>query len=123
MSQPFIWFDHRSLDPGIASSFYEDLLGWKRAPQAPPGIAAFGEGEQPWGGMVPADALPGGWLPYVKVDDLNASAEQAVVLGAAILQERTRGPAGDYVVVRDPGGGSLARSRTGHRQRVSDPRG
>ena len=108
MSQPFIWFDHRSEEPGVVSTFYEELLGWRRAPQAPPGISAFGEGEQPWGGMVPAEALPGGWLPYVQVEDLDASGQRAVKLGAVVVQERTRGPAGDYVVVRDPGGGSVA---------------
>jgi predicted enzyme related to lactoylglutathione lyase len=108
MSQPFIWFDHRSENPDATSTFYEDLLGWKRAAQAPPGIAAFGEGEQPWGGVVPNESLPGGWLPYIQVEDLDAKANEATALGASILKPRATGPAGDYIVVKDPGGGTIA---------------
>jgi predicted enzyme related to lactoylglutathione lyase len=34
--------------------------------------------------------------------------ENAKTLGAAVTRERTRGPAGDFVIVRDPGGAALA---------------
>ena len=82
MSNPFVWFDHRSDDPSGSGAFYEKLLDWKPASQAPPGMIAFAEGEQPWSGMTPSEDLPTGWLPYVAVDDLDASASKAEKLGA-----------------------------------------
>ncbi len=108
MSTPFVWFDHRSDDPAGTVQFYESLLGWKRAPQSPPGLTALGDGPRPWGGMAEAEQVPSGWLAYVQVEDVDVAAEQASALGADVLKERTRGPAGDYVVIRDPGGGVVA---------------
>ncbi|MEO0459272.1 MAG: VOC family protein [Myxococcota bacterium] len=108
MSNPFVWFDHRSDSPSGASQFYEELFGWKRADKGPPGMTAFGEGERPWSGMVAAESLPAGWLPYAQVEDLEMSTAQAKKLGAKVLKDRTRGPAGDFVVVRDPSGGAIA---------------
>ncbi len=108
MSNPFIWFDHRSDEPSGAGKFYEGLLEWKRAAQSPPGMTAFGEGERPWSGMAASETLPTGWLPYVQVKDLDVSAEKAKKLGAKVLKERTRGPTGDFVVIRDPAGGAVA---------------
>ena len=61
-----------------------------------------------WGAMDESDGVPAGWLAYVQVDDVDAAAEQASGLGAELVKPRTRGPAGDYVVVRDPGGGIVA---------------
>ncbi len=107
MSHPFIWFDHRSDDPTGAGEFYEQLLGWTRAAQSPPGMTAFGD-EQPWSGMTAAEELPAGWLPYVQVDDLDSSTDTATRLGATVIKERTRGPAGDFTVIRDPAGGTVA---------------
>jgi hypothetical protein len=72
-------------------------------------MTAFAEdAEQPWSRMAACEELPAGWLPYVEVDDLAASANKAEKLGAKVLKGRTRGPAGDFVVIRDPAGGALA---------------
>ena len=84
------------------------LLDWKRAAQSPPGMMAFQEGERPWSGTTNAEGVRTGWLPYVQVDDVDAVAEQAVKLGAQIVKERTRGPAGDFIVIEDPARGVLA---------------
>jgi predicted enzyme related to lactoylglutathione lyase len=108
MSTPFVWFDHRSDDSSGAVKFYETLLGWQPAAQSPPGLTALGDGAQPWGGMTAAEGVPSGWLAYVQVDDLDASADQARQLGASIVKKRARGPAGDFVVIEDPAGGIVA---------------
>ena len=108
MPNPFIWFDHRSDDPSGAGAFYAKLLDWKPSSQGPPGMTAFSEGDQPWSGMTASEELPAGWLPYVAVDDLDTAARRAEKLGASVLKARTRGPAGDFVVIRDPAGGVLA---------------
>ena len=49
-----------------------------------------------------------GWVPYVQVDDVDDAAQRAGKLGAEVLKPRTKGPAGDYTVIRDPGGATLA---------------
>ena len=108
MSNPFVWFDHRSNDSSGAGKFYERLLNLKRAAQGPPRMTAFGEGERPWSGMAASETLPTGRLPYVQLDDLDASANKAKKLGNTVLRERTRGPAGDFVVIQDPAGGAVA---------------
>ncbi len=108
MSTQFVWFDHRSDDPSGSGKFYEKLFDWKRAAQSPPGLEAFGEGERPWSGMAASEQIPTGWLPYVQVDDIDASAKKAEKLGAKILKKRTAGPAGDFIVIQDPAGGAVA---------------
>lgn len=109
MNTPFVWFDHRSDDPSGAGEFYTKLLRWTPAAQGPPGVTAFdGEDGRPWSGMAASEELPTGWLPYVQVDDLDQATDEAVELGAETIKARTRGPAGDFVVLRDPAGGAVA---------------
>jgi len=111
MPAPFVWFDHRSDDPAAALTFYEKLLGWKPAPQSPPGLTVLAPvpgDERAWGGMAESEQVPAGWLPYVQVEDVDAAGSQAESLGGRIVKTRTRGPAGDFVVVEDPGGARLA---------------
>ena len=103
----FVWFDHRSDNPSGVGTFYEKLLGWKRAEQSPPGTTWFGA-SRPWSGMAATEELPSGWLPYVRVDDVDVASQQAQTLGATVLKTRTTGPAGDFVVIQDPGGGAVA---------------
>ena len=107
MSNPFVWFDHRSDDPSAATGFYQQLLAWKPAAQSPPGMTAIGH-EAPWAGMTSSEDLPKGWLPYVQVDDLASSVEKATELGARVIKDTTRGPAGTFAVVEDPAGGTIA---------------
>ena len=40
--------------------------------------------------------------------ELDDATRRAVKLGAGVIKQRTRGPAGDYSVVRDPGGAPIA---------------
>jgi hypothetical protein len=49
-----------------------------------------------------------GWIPYVQVEDVDGATAKAQKLGAQVIQPRTKGPAGDFTVVRDPGGASIA---------------
>jgi uncharacterized protein len=66
------------------------------------------DGQQPWAGIVHADAAAGRWLPYVVVEDLDEAAKRAVVLGATVVADATAGPAGTSVTIADPGGAHLA---------------
>jgi predicted enzyme related to lactoylglutathione lyase len=71
-------------------------------------MTLFGSAKGPFAGLGARDGGAGGWLPYVQVDDVDAATGKAVELGAVLVKEKTRGPAGEFSVVRDPGGSAIA---------------
>lgn len=104
----FVWFHNSSDKPNDSSKFYEDLLGW-RASQGPGGLTMLEGKAGPFAGVAKAEAgATAGWIPYAQVDDVDAMTNAAVRLGATVVATKTRGPAGEYTVVRDPGGASIA---------------
>jgi hypothetical protein len=107
MSNEFVWFHNGSDNPTESVTFYEKLLGWK--PAGGPGDMTLLAGEAgPFAAVMPKTSNVGGWVPYVQVSDVAAATKRAVMLGATLLEDQTRGPAGTYSVVRDPGGATLA---------------
>jgi predicted enzyme related to lactoylglutathione lyase len=44
----------------------------------------------------------------VAVDDVAEATKRAVSLGATVVSEKRRGPAGEFSVVRDPAGAGVA---------------
>lgn len=107
MSKAFVWFHNNSHKPTESKLFYEKLLGWKPS-DGPDGMTMFGGEKGPFAGLGPKAGDAVGWLPYVQVDDVDAATKRAVKLGAALVKEKSRGPAGEYSVVRDPGGATIA---------------
>lgn len=107
MSNAFVWFHNSSESPKDSVKFYEKLLGWKAA-DGPPGMTMFAGEKGPFAGVAAKDGKVLGWIPYVQVDDVDAATTKAQKLGAEVLQPRTKGPAGEFTVVRDPGGASIA---------------
>jgi len=110
MGAPFVWFDlTTSGDAERARGFYAQLFGWTIGPGMGDYQGFIADGEQPWAGILPADAASAGrWVPYVVVDDLDAATRQAVALGGSIVRDKTVGPAGTSTVVSDPGGAAVA---------------
>lgn len=111
MPAKFVWFDLAAEDTGASHEFYAELLGWPIAPADDAGSYRgwIMDGDQPWAGSV--DASPDTadrWVPYVQVDDLDATTEKAIALGATIVQGKTEGPAGTAVTIADPGGAILS---------------
>lgn len=47
------------------------------------------------------------WIPFVAVEEVDAATKRAVALGASLVREKSRGPAGEFTVIRDPGGAAL----------------
>ena len=107
MSQAFVWFHNGSEKPADAAAFYEKLFGWKPA-DGPPGMTMLAREAGPFAAVMPKKGDARGWVPYVQVDDVAAATKRAVQLGAELLEDQTRGPAGTYSVVRDPGGATVA---------------
>lgn len=107
MSEAFVWFHNNSDKPHEAKAFYERLLGWKSS-AGPGGMTMFAGEKAPFAGLAARDGDSAGWLPYVEVDDVDAATRKAVKLGGVVVKAKTRGPAGEFSVVRDPGGSALA---------------
>ena len=107
MSTAFVWFHNGSEKPVDSLAFYEKLFGWKGS-DGPPGMRMLSRDDGPFAAVMPKKGKVGGWVPYVQVDDLTAATKRAAKLGAEVLEEGTRGPAGTYSIVRDPGGALVA---------------
>ena len=74
-----MWFDLSAADASQAREFYGALFGWAvaSAENAGPYRAWITDGQQPWAGIVHADAgASAGWLPYVVVEDLDDAAKR-----------------------------------------------
>lgn len=110
MSSPFVWFHHNGKKSNETRKFFESLLTFQ-ASDGPGGttmlaadagpFAALGSGEDRYGDREE-------WIPFVAVDDVDAATKRAVSLGASLVRKKSRGPAGEFTVVRDPGGAALA---------------
>jgi predicted enzyme related to lactoylglutathione lyase len=107
MSNAFVWFHNGSEKPIDSVVFYEKLFGWKGA-DGPAGMTMLARDAGPFAAVMPKKGKVSGWVPYVQVDDVAAATERAVTLGAELLEDPTRGPAGTYSIVRDPGGAMVA---------------
>jgi predicted enzyme related to lactoylglutathione lyase len=97
MTAAFVWFHNNSDDPGQARAFYEKLLGWKPA-EGPAGMTMFAGSDGPFAALGAKEGKATGWLPYVQVDDVDKATRQAVDLGATLLEQKRRGPAGEFSV-------------------------
>lgn len=106
MTEAFVWFHNSSKKPADSAKFYESLLGWKRA-EGPAGMTMFVGDKGPFA-AVGANEGASGWIPYAQVDDVDAATRKAERLGATVLKAKTRGPAGDFSIIRDPGGAAVA---------------
>ena len=104
---PFVWFHNHSENPKQTRAFYEKLAGWK-SPDGPGGMTLFQGENGPMAALGSQEEGSAGWLPYLQVDDVGAATQRALKLGATLVREKTRGPAGEYSVVRDPGGANVA---------------
>ncbi len=121
MAQPsvhgrFIWQELVTDDMAAAGSFYSKVIGWRVRPDAHQGgnysILATEHGGVGGVTSLPDEArLSGGrahWLPYVGVENVDATAAKAERLGGRILHAPSDiQDAGRYAVLADPQGASF----------------
>jgi uncharacterized protein len=110
MSSPFVWFHHNGKKCEETIKFVESLLDWKTS-EGPGGMTMLAAGAGPFAAIASKQERYGDhdeWIPFVGVDDVDVATRRAVSLGAILMREKTRGPAGEFTVVRDPGGAALA---------------
>lgn len=71
----------------------------------------FKSGDRSVGGMITlppeAESMPGIWMAYVTVENLEASLAQAIELGAKVHKEITTIPMGRFAIIADPQGAVL----------------
>ncbi len=110
----FLWDELHTLDTAKALPFYEKVVGFSNRPMdmGPAGTYhILSSGGVDRGGATNhlPEGCPPHWLPYVHVDDVDATAARAKRMGGVV----TAGPedipgVGRVAVLRDPTGASLA---------------
>jgi uncharacterized protein len=105
----FVWDELGTSDVDGAARFYEDVFGWTAEDAGPEfgGYRLFKQGETNVGGLmaVPDPSIPTHWLPYVGVEDTDATVAKAKGLGARVVVEPMDIPqTGRFAVLADPQG-------------------
>jgi uncharacterized protein len=110
----FIWYELMTSDTKAAETFYKAVMGWDAADSGMPGITGytlFSAGEFRVAGLMTLSeeakargACPG-WLGYIAVDDVDASAEALTSTGGKVMRAPDDIPGvGRFAVVADPHG-------------------
>ena len=113
MGNPFVHIELSSTDLDKAKTFYKSLFQWKLEDMPMENNKSYTMvevGEGTGGGMMkhPAAGAPSMWLPYVMVDDIEASTNKAKQLGGKIIKEQTAvKDYGWFSIIQDPTGAML----------------
>jgi predicted enzyme related to lactoylglutathione lyase len=105
----FVWFHHNAQKPNDAQKFYEALFSWK-ASDGPSDMTMLSTGGGPFAAIGSKKDRYGDreeWIPFVAVEDVDEATNRALSLGAELVREKRRGPAGDFSIVRDPAGAAI----------------
>ena len=113
----FVWCELMTTDTEAATTFYGTVIGWKSRGSGIPDrdYSMFTAGERPVAGLMalpPSAAGSGakvGWIGYIAVDDVDATAERIKAAGGRLHH----GPdeiagVGRFAVVADPQGAVFA---------------
>lgn len=109
----FCWDELSSVDPVASERFYTELFGWKaqREDMGSAGVyTLLYAGQVHAGGLMKVQGPPMTyWLSYLHVADVDASAREAVKLGATIVAEPFDVPGvGRQACLIDPAGAAIA---------------
>src|SRR5688572_1080461 len=113
MHGQFVWYELTTPDVQAAIKFYPRFTGW--------GTQAFDKDYTMWtmGGLpiagifrlndeMRANGVPPNWMPYVEVDNVDASANKAKSLGATVVAGPDDIPGtGRFAVIQDPQGATI----------------
>jgi predicted enzyme related to lactoylglutathione lyase len=106
-----VWFDLTVPDAERVRDFYASVVGWQAQPVSMGDYDDFAmdaNGETV-AGICHARGINAGqppqWLPYIAVDDLDASLERCRAAGGtAVTDVRDMGDGTRFCVIRDPAG-------------------
>jgi hypothetical protein len=110
-SGQFVWNELVTTDVAAAKKFYTGLLGWKTKPFGK-GVdyTLFKKGGAMIGGLMqcPKPGNPAQWIPYVFVDNVDATAKKAAKLRGKVVMPPFDVPAvGRIAVLIDPQGAAI----------------
>ena len=113
MANPFVHIELNTTDLDQSKAFYGKLFDWTLEDTPMPGgtYTLIKVGQGTGGGMMkhPMPGAPSMWLPYVAVDDVQASTAKAKALGATVLVDVQEIPnVGWFSVIKDPTGAAIA---------------
>jgi uncharacterized protein len=105
----FVWDELGTNDVDAAQRFYEDVFGWTTTDMGAEygGYRVFNRGETGIAGLMTLNdaSIPPMWVPYVAVDDVDATVAKATELGGSAPLEGMDVPnVGRIAVLRDPQG-------------------
>lgn len=112
----FGWDELWTTDRKKAAAFYTGLFGWGAKESDMGGMGVYTEwqnGGQSIGGMMEIapemGPVPPNWLPYVMVEDCNATADKAAATGGKLMVPPQDIPnVGRFSVIQDPQGATFA---------------
>ena len=120
----FCWDELLSTNAEACEGFYQQLFPWNHSSMTMPSgpempeftyhLFKRGPGEEAKDGagmmqMPPGAEAPSHWLPYIAVDDVDASCEKATSLGATVFKQPDDIPnIGRFAVLGDPQGAPFA---------------
>lgn len=121
----FVWHDMMTTDAAKSKAFYTSLFDWD-IQDVPMEGCTYGmliAGPGPIGGLVEEKAIPmSHWMPYIAVDDVDASAAKCKELGGSICVEPTDIPnTGRFAVVGDPQGAYFSIYKGNPESQGADP--
>ena len=113
----FIWNELVTNDVESAKAFYAAAMGWTYEGMPMPDGKTYWViklGEQRIGGVFALECpegktIPDFWLPYIAVDDVDASVKKALAKGARLMKPIFDVPnIGRMAMLSEPGGASVA---------------
>jgi len=102
------WSSLHTKDAEAGINFYADLIGYEKKPGPTPDYHVFARGDEMLGGVTGyAEGQTGpAWVPYITVNDIEATLAKAGELGASIVQPISPLPDGGKIaIIKDPQGG------------------
>ncbi len=116
LSGTFVWNELLTQDAAAARTFFSELLGWtaREVRMAPGAYHIFESGGRDVGGLMQVagpqwQGVPAHWLPYIRVDDVDAAAARVPALGGNVSIPPTSEPGvGRFCMIADPTGAAVA---------------
>jgi predicted enzyme related to lactoylglutathione lyase len=114
-SGTFCWADLQTTDPAAARAFYGKVLDWQFTDMPGPmpyAVASVPSGMTAGVMELPARAKAAGapphWMPYIAVDDVEATVARVAELGGKVMAPTMKMDAGAFAVLADPADGVFA---------------
>lgn len=111
----FCWNELLTSDPEAGGKFYQEIFGWSMTSADMGEMGTyymFQRGQKEEAGamkMPPQAEAPPHWLPYISVDDVDASVQKCQELGGMVYCQPTNIPnVGRFAVMADPLGATFA---------------